>query len=152
MSRAFAGTRVTSLPSITIEPAVPVSSPAISRSSVDFPQPDGPTSTTNSPSPIDKSISATAATGPNRFVKPVMSMVANMDLRHCRWPRINEYCAGHLILKTRVLSATIRYVSLSHQVSMSHDDLRIKFGADDCGDPKTIPALNAITGFGIPTS
>ena len=33
-----------------MSPAVMFSSPAIIRSKVDFPQPEGPTSTTNSPS------------------------------------------------------------------------------------------------------
>jgi hypothetical protein len=40
------------LPSISITPEVGRSSPAMLRSSVDLPQPEGPTKTTNSPSSI----------------------------------------------------------------------------------------------------
>ena len=54
MSRSLAGTLLTSRPSIESLPAVMVSSPAIMRSVVDLPQPDGPSSTMNSPSLIVK--------------------------------------------------------------------------------------------------
>ena len=49
MSRSGGATRVTSRRRSWTVPAVTFSSPAIIRSSVDLPQPDGPTSTTNSP-------------------------------------------------------------------------------------------------------
>ena len=52
MSRSFGGTLLTTRSPMRISPAVMFSSPAIMRSSVDLPQPDGPTSTTNSPSSI----------------------------------------------------------------------------------------------------
>ena len=52
MSRSFGGTRLTTVPPIAISPSLISSSPAIIRSSVDLPQPDGPTSTQNSPSAI----------------------------------------------------------------------------------------------------
>ena len=48
-SRSFGGRSLTRRPPMWISPAEMSSSPAISRSSVDLPQPDGPTSTTNSP-------------------------------------------------------------------------------------------------------
>ena len=54
MSRSFDSTSLTTLPSIAIVPPVISSSPASIRSSVDLPQPDGPTSTTNSPSLMSK--------------------------------------------------------------------------------------------------
>src|SRR6478735_2350131 len=50
MSRSFESTSFTVRPSIAIVPAVISSNPASIRSSVDLPQPDGPTSTMNSPS------------------------------------------------------------------------------------------------------
>ena len=50
MSRSFGGTVFTTRPPIAISPPVMFSSPASMRSSVDLPQPEGPTSTTNSPS------------------------------------------------------------------------------------------------------
>ncbi|MNU09820.1 hypothetical protein D3C72_2566080 [compost metagenome] len=50
MSRSFGSRSLTILPPMRISPAEISSRPAIILSSVDFPQPDGPTSTTNSPS------------------------------------------------------------------------------------------------------
>ena len=49
-------------PPIAISPAVDVSSPAIMRSVVDLPQPDGPTRTTNSPSAMSRSMPWTVCT------------------------------------------------------------------------------------------
>ena len=57
MSRALGARSFTTVPSIATVPPVISSSPAIMRSSVDLPQPDGPTSTTNSPSWIERSMS-----------------------------------------------------------------------------------------------
>ena len=45
MSRSAGSTWLTTRPPIEISPPVIVSSPATMRSSVDLPQPDGPTST-----------------------------------------------------------------------------------------------------------
>ena len=45
---------MTGLSAIIISPSVSFSKPAISLSSVDFPQPEGPTKTTNSPFSIDR--------------------------------------------------------------------------------------------------
>ena len=50
MSRSGGSSVVTSSSPIRIRPWVTVSSPAIIRSSVDLPQPEGPTRTMNSPS------------------------------------------------------------------------------------------------------
>ena len=52
MSRSLGASVLTTLPPIEISPEVMSSSPAIMRSRVDLPQPDGPTRTTNSPSAI----------------------------------------------------------------------------------------------------
>ena len=65
MSRSRGGTSLTTLPPIQISPSVISSSPAIMRSVVDLPQPDGPTSTTNSWSAISRSIPRTACTPPS---------------------------------------------------------------------------------------
>src|SRR5689334_993700 len=51
-------------------PAVGDSSPAIMRSVVVLPQPDGPRRTTNSPLWICRSSAATATVPPNRFSMP----------------------------------------------------------------------------------
>src|SRR5512132_4119768 len=62
MSRWFGGTSVTSLWPMRMASAGTSSSPAIQRRSVVFPQPDGPTSTMNSPSSIVRSTPSTART------------------------------------------------------------------------------------------
>src|SRR6266567_9178380 len=61
MSRSFGGTSLTTSPSTAISPALISSSPAIIRSVVDLPQPEGPTSTTNSLSAMSRSIPRTAS-------------------------------------------------------------------------------------------
>src|SRR5215475_10147012 len=68
MSRSFGGTRLTTRLPIAISPSVMSSRPAIMRSSVDLPQPDGPTSTQNSPSAIAMSTPWTTSVLPNDFL------------------------------------------------------------------------------------
>src|SRR6478736_6327634 len=60
MSRWRGASSVTSVPPMLIAPAVTSSRPAIMRNSVDFPQPDGPTSTMNSWSLTARLMSSTA--------------------------------------------------------------------------------------------
>jgi len=77
MSRSFGGTRFTTLPPIAISPEVTFSSPASMRRSVDFPQPDGPTSTTNSPSAMSTLTPCKTSNEPNALRTPRISTVAN---------------------------------------------------------------------------
>jgi hypothetical protein len=65
MSRSRGGMSFTTVPPIAMSPEVISSSPAIMRSVVDLPQPDGPTSTTNSWSAISRSMPFTACTPPS---------------------------------------------------------------------------------------
>src|SRR5256886_4113561 len=65
MSRRLGETRVTSLPSITIEPESGRSKPATRRSAVVFPHPDGPSSERNLPASSSTWIPSSATTGPN---------------------------------------------------------------------------------------
>src|SRR5258706_25045 len=81
MSRDLAGRSVTSRPSIRIRPALAVSSPASKRSRVDFPQPDGPTRTRNSPSLMERLMSRSTRTVPKLFSKPTMSSKMKMSRR-----------------------------------------------------------------------
>src|SRR5664279_5803932 len=76
MSRSFGGTRLTTRPPIATSPWVISSSPAIIRSSVDLPQPDGPTSTQNSPSAIAMSTPRITCVEPNHFWTPVIVTAA----------------------------------------------------------------------------
>src|SRR5215467_1795515 len=66
MSRARGGWSVTSRSPIEIFPSVASSRPAIIRSSVDLPQPEGPTRTRNSPLPIVSETPSTATTSPEK--------------------------------------------------------------------------------------
>jgi hypothetical protein len=59
MSRSFGGRSFTTVSPILITPSLISSRPATMRSAVDFPHPDGPTSTRNSPSAISTSRSRT---------------------------------------------------------------------------------------------
>ena len=54
--RVAIGRAIVREPSISMSPDVALSRPQISRSSVDLPQPDGPTNTTNSPSATARSM------------------------------------------------------------------------------------------------
>ncbi len=62
-------------PATVTVPIVAGLRPATMRSSVDLPQPLGPTSETNSPAPTDKEMSARASTGPlaASYVMPTWS-------------------------------------------------------------------------------
>ena len=67
MSRSFGATELTSLPSMRISPSLTLSSPAIMASSVDLPQPDGPTRAMNSPVRASRSMPLSTSTAPNRL-------------------------------------------------------------------------------------
>ena len=60
MSRSPGLAQVTSLLPISTVPSLASSSPAMVRSSVDLPQPEGPTSTVNSPDGTSRSMPFTA--------------------------------------------------------------------------------------------
>src|SRR5215470_20192577 len=67
MSRSFGGRSLTSSPPMKMSPEVTSSSPAIMRQVVLLPQPDGPTSTTNSLLGLSRSMARTASTSSNRL-------------------------------------------------------------------------------------
>ena len=64
MSRSAGSTSLTTLPAMLTLPSEIVSSPAIMRSNVDLPQPDGPSSTVNEPSGMVSDTPFTASTPP----------------------------------------------------------------------------------------
>src|SRR6266480_5083 len=70
MSRSLAATLSTTRSPISIEPALARSSPAMMFNSVDFPHPDGPSRTVNSPLSIERSIPLRTSTDPNRLCRP----------------------------------------------------------------------------------
>lgn len=74
--RFSGGSFVTSCPAISIVPLVGDSSPAMQRSSVVLPQPDGPSSETNSPDRIERSM-------PLSTFVPLKSLVSEGDGERC---------------------------------------------------------------------
>src|SRR3954453_22990791 len=70
MPRWAGGRSLTSMPSIHNSPSVISSSPAIRRSKVDLPQPDGPTKTTNSLSRMSRSIPLMMVSSPKLLIMP----------------------------------------------------------------------------------
>src|SRR6202007_2141557 len=88
MSRSRGRTVETSLPPIRILPSSSGSSPASMRSAVDLPDPDGPTSTSSSPSSIESSSSLTAG-----FVVPGYSRVASSYWTETTFSLLSLECA-----------------------------------------------------------
>ena len=64
MSRSLGGTEFTSRPPMRISPGEMLSRPAIMASSVDLPQPEGPTSATNSPSAASRLMPFSTSSAP----------------------------------------------------------------------------------------
>ena len=93
MSRSFGGTSFTIVPPMEIVPLVISSRPAIIRSVVDFPHPEGPTSTTNSLSAMSMFTSFTATTPPSysfrMFSSLTLATVTSTNLPTCEaYPRM----------------------------------------------------------------
>src|SRR4051812_1514589 len=78
MSRSFGGMSLTIRPPISTVPALGRSSPAMMLSSVDLPQPDGPTSTANSPLSMSRSMPFSTSRLANVFDRPRMLSAAMM--------------------------------------------------------------------------
>ena len=76
MSRSRARRKVTSSPSSRMRPEVGSSSPAIMRKVVVLPQPDGPSSTKNSPFPTVRFERFTAVKSPNALCRSSMRISA----------------------------------------------------------------------------
>ena len=93
MSRFCGGMSLARSPPIRRSPELISSSPAIMRSSVDLPHPDGPTSTTNSPSATDSEMSWSTVILPYRFDTETISRCAiqtsMIRLRNGRFPAIS---------------------------------------------------------------
>src|SRR4029453_5222041 len=80
MSRSFESRSLTGLPSMATVPDVISSRPASMRSSVDLPQPDGPTRTMNSPSWMSKLIPWITLVAANDFSMLLNDTDAMTDL------------------------------------------------------------------------
>src|SRR5258708_40032799 len=98
MSRSLGGRSFTTCDPIEIVPDVTSSSPAIDRSAVDLPQPDGPTRTMNSPSAMSRLRSSIP------FTPPGYSLVT--------WLRTIWPIRAHLLCQVRlcrVRSGQVRF-------------------------------------------
>src|SRR5229473_4356351 len=82
MSRSLGSTPLTMRPSIATVPALIVSSPATMRSRVDLPQPDGPTTTTSSPSATAQLTPCTTSRAPYDLRTPSRVTVAIVVPHH----------------------------------------------------------------------
>src|SRR5262252_3298342 len=102
MSRSLGGTRLTTLSPIAISPPLISSRPAIMRSSVDLPQPDGPTSTQNSPSAMSTSTPRITCVEPKCLCTELIVTAATALLLHGRKP-------GRVILSRRRLPRSLYY-------------------------------------------
>src|SRR5258706_5910891 len=94
MSRSLGATSFTIRPPISISPPVMFSRPAIIRSSVDLPQPEGPTSTQNSPSSIAMSTPCTTRVEPKDLCTPLSATAAM--LFHRLLPVLAVAFLGHV--------------------------------------------------------
>ena len=87
MSRERGGRSFTTVSPIMISPSDIDSRPAIIRSSVDFPHPDGPTSTTNSPSRTSRSMPWITGARPKIFCTRRIAIPAiRSSLKTAFWP------------------------------------------------------------------
>src|SRR5258706_14773116 len=73
MLRSFGSTLLTTRPAISIVPLLTLSSPASIASSVDLPQPDGPTSAMNSPLSASRVMLFSTSTLPKRLYRSRMT-------------------------------------------------------------------------------
>src|SRR3954447_2518646 len=101
---------VTRVSPIMTSPSVTSSRPATIRSSVVLPQPDGPTSTRNSPSPTSIDTSSTATTPPlNTFVTPSITILAMAPLpsleSHPRRGQLFAHPRRRAVARARVIEA-----------------------------------------------
>src|SRR6476469_4832119 len=79
MSSSFGGRLFTTRSPMRISPPEMFSSPATIRSNVDFPQPDGPTRMTNSPSLMSRLTSLTAGNPSPYFFTMFLSWISAMS-------------------------------------------------------------------------
>src|SRR5690606_36758934 len=119
MPRCGEGTSLTTLPPMEISPPVIGSSPAIIRSRVDLPQPEGPTKTTNSPDLMSRSTPWTTASAPYDFLtlrSNTSDMGASSGLDQQSGDFGDAQLEGHaIILDVQELAGT-----LHQQVDFAH--------------------------------
>src|SRR5712671_4168027 len=120
MSRSLGSTPLTIRPSIATVPALIVSSPATMRRRVDLPQPDGPTTTTSSPSATAQLTPCTTSRVPYDFRTPSRVTVAIRTARSRFWKIAIPAQAGIHWPAYRVVVAWIpACAGMAHQMTQS---------------------------------
>src|ERR1700693_764024 len=120
MSRSLGALLLTTCPPIRSSPSVMSSSPAIMFSVVDFPQPDGPTRITNSPSAMSRLMSFTAS--------------APSGKRFVTWSRTISATVSPLILPVSRLALDRARCQPSDDTALEeHDEDDDRNGDDDRG-------------------
>src|ERR1700754_3890949 len=98
MPRSLGSSQVTFLPEMKIWPPEISSRPARQLSSVDLPQPDGPSSTRNSPCPTSRLRPSSTLTAPNasdRFLTETLVCTCALPLHRAGGDAAHEPFAGH---------------------------------------------------------
>src|SRR5450759_213141 len=127
------------LPPIKSSPEVMSSSPAIARSRVDFPQPDGPTKTTNSPSLISRSMPCNISRLPNdlRIPRKTTSDIFAYSI-HDSIASLYRESIGQLTTDNPPKKSKM-FIALSKQINpvvSKHDELLIRIPEmKQTGDP-----------------
>src|SRR5678816_731911 len=102
ISRSFGGMVLTVRPPIVTTPAEISSSPAIMRSSVDLPQPEGPTNTQNSPSSTATSTPCRTSVEPKNLRTPAKVTAATpVSYTHLRAHETPEHLVCRLLLEKK---------------------------------------------------
>ena len=134
---------------MAISPAVMFSSPAIMRSSVDLPQPEGPTSTTNSPSAMSTLTPCSTSTEPNALRTLRMSTVA-IGGPHFRRARTHAEAMRYWHDVSR--RASLRRPASSRIGAISRTSIELDGKRAAVGTCSAVPALqhSTTTGWATP--
>src|SRR4030095_6970264 len=151
MLRSLGSTLSTTRPPIEMWPSVCVSSPAMMRSSVDLPQPDGPSSTMNSPSAIVQSTLWITATSPKVFLIPSILTSAIASLLRVDQaldePALHQHDHGdrrdhsHHPRRHADLPLGERVGGDDHLLDADHDRLHVARGGDQQRPEVLVPAV-----------
>src|SRR3974377_83516 len=111
MSRSLGGRSFTTRPPMEMVPEVISSRPAMERSAVDLPHPDGPTRTMNSPSLISRLRSFTPATPPEQTLltraRQIWALLALLGSRLCPGAYLARRVLGSATARGERAGATV---------------------------------------------
>src|SRR5215204_4268602 len=119
ISRWRGGRSLTTWSPIKTLPSVMSSRPAIIRRAVDFPQPEGPTKTTNSPSGISKFILLTATTSSPKTLVTSSRVTSAIPLPPSVYPKRSAVQDSHVAFRALApLYLAIFYLKLARPVQV----------------------------------